>query len=154
MSTHDLNPSHAPAIYSKHPSFGWSEDHECVGIEGFDYAAVDAALANDDSPSPVAGCYQDASDGLREILTWTCQPKKTKSKLIRFVALVAALRPELMDDRTYAGIGRELGVSKAGICKAVMLVESHFGFKTTRTRSASGREAMRKARLAQLPAKR
>jgi hypothetical protein len=145
-----LNPSHAPAIYSKHPSFGWSEDHECVGIENFDFDKVCQNLDGEEPPVPADDRRRDAGEALHAILSWVCRPKPLRSKLVRFIGMMAALRPDLLDDRSYLQIGRELHITKAAVCKMVMVFERETGFKSLRTRPAEGRANMRRSRLRQL----
>ncbi len=63
----------------------------------------------------------------------------------KFLALSAALRPELFDGRTLEQIGRDAGCTKANLSKAALQFTTQFGLKFRRQHS--GRDNMRRARV-------
>lgn len=149
----ELNPSTKAAFCDPHPGFAWTDDSERVPVAQFDYDAVDAALGNaapldaDDAPPRASDRRAAAAEGLASVLAWACEVQTIHAMTVRFVAMVAAVRPELLNGKTYKQLAAELHCTKQNISKTVVRFERKFGFKSVRTRPLSGRENMRRARL-------
>lgn len=145
----DLNPSHSENRYSQHPSFGWTEASEPVPIVGFDYDEVCRNLDGEEPQSPT-GTRAAAADLLNDVFHWCAEAPTARAASLRFLALLAGCRPELLASRSYKSLATEFNVTKAAFCKTMMMAESKFQTKFSRTRRLEGREAMRQARLKQI----
>ena len=138
----------------KHYQHGIEHDN-VAGLPGhvepvthFDYQEVDRNLGLDGSGKDVEGM---AADLLIKILVYVVggrmagkngrlHKKDLPAATVRFIAFVAALRPDALGDASYEDIGECLGVSKQMISKAVLQAQKAFGVKFKRTNR--GRENM------------
>ncbi len=145
MST-DFNPSHVSILHNPHPDYGYDAPGHRVPVGYLDFDEIDHRLTGE-APRDTDDRHRDAGEAMRELLAWTCQPPRLRSKLIRFCAMAGALRPEFLNDRTYLQIGSELGITKSAVSKAVMLFQDHFKFKAARSRPESARKRMAAARI-------
>jgi hypothetical protein len=84
---------------------------------------------------------------LNEIFRWCASATTARAVALRFIALMAGTRPELLNAATYRGIAAEFGVTKQAFCRHVMDAEAHFKTKFPRTRPESGRQRMAARRL-------
>lgn len=80
---------------------------------------------------------------------WSCGKARRdcKASFIRFVALTAALRPDIFNNASYKQIGADLKVSKAWMSKLAVEFQDEFGVHFRRSRREGARETFRNARL-------
>jgi hypothetical protein len=86
------------------------------------------------------------------LVNWCCnvnRPGYEATPFLRFVTISATVNPGLVAGKTFADIGRELGIRKATISKISRNFRQAFGFFHHEFRCAAGREHMRAARLRQ-----
>ena len=119
-----------------HGSCGEIADGETVykfGSVDFDYDAVDRG-------NPLMAAIEDApEDGVKtlavafdRILRWCWKTqmdrcRQKRASFFRFMALTAAMRPDLMDNASYAKLGKEYGVTKSLLSKLAVEFQSEFG---------------------------
>jgi hypothetical protein len=109
----------------------------------FDFDAIDGhGVKSEDWDS-----IKEASDGLQKLLLWIWESRDFKNSFIRFVAMSAAMRPGLLDDRSYAQIAKKIKCTKSFISYDVKLFERKFGLHFRRSRRAESSEAFRAARF-------
>jgi hypothetical protein len=120
--------------------------HQFVGTENFDFDAVDEALGFIAEAPPSA--REQAAELLRRLLTWCFNHRGSlRSALIRFTAISAGLRPDLLENRSGRELASALGVTKQAFAHASLKFSDAFGIKFARSRSKEDREHMRAARL-------
>lgn len=132
----------------EHP---WNSDSGDAGnAEDFDYDAVELRgergnpqLGFDEPPSAI----EIASDGLSELLNWVWQTKDFKTAFVKFVAMSAVMRPELLDDQSYLQLAKKINCTKSLISHNVKTFEAEFGLHFRRSRRAGGCEVMSAARF-------
>lgn len=81
----------------------------------FDYNLLDG-IATGDDPDATA----KASDAIARLLEWIFARRSVRGALVRVTALGAALRPDLLDDRTYESLARECGITKQALSKCAL----------------------------------
>lgn len=100
----------------------------------FDYDSTDrgnpltAELERD--PAAIAG------DGLERLMRWLWQSSDMKGSFIRFVAMSAAMRPELLDNQSYNDIAKKLNVTRATISSFAVQFQKKFGVHFRRSKRA------------------
>lgn len=116
-------------------------------IAWFDYEEVDALLGNVSESSDEARAQ--AVEVLQRIMAWVWSGNgnRLQCAVLRFTALTAGLRPDLLENKTYLELGNELGVTKQGFSKAALKFSDAFQLKLARSRSVEARDAMSKAGL-------
>ena len=112
-----------------HGSCGEIADGETVysfGKVDFDYGAIDGG---EDEPDDRVKTLAVAFD---RILRWCWKTqmdrcRQKRASFFRFMALTAAMRPDLMDNASYAKLGKEYGVTKSLLSKLAVEFQSEFG---------------------------
>jgi len=126
------------------------EHHFPEPAADFDWRALDGEVLRTHGPrKPDLGL---AADGLTRMLQWCWPPRRSvrvglRVGFRRFVAVSMTLRPELLDNCTFAQVAREVGVTKAALSKHSVDFEREFGLQFRRGRSATARAHMRAARM-------
>jgi hypothetical protein len=88
----------------------------------------------------------EAGTALSMILQWIwCRDFYTAQR--RWCVVTAGLRPDLLDDKSFAQIGKELGTTKQTLSKAMINFQESFGFKFSRGRSTEDRRNMSAAMM-------
>lgn len=126
-----------------------SQDHAFEPTTEFDYDAVDrgnplVAAIEEASPIP------DRADTLREVFAHIFEQgfstrREVRIAFTKFVSMVAALRPELLDNQSYQTIGRLLGLTKAAVSNAALQFSDRFGIHVRRSRRESTRATFAQA---------
>jgi hypothetical protein len=130
---HNLNPEEDHS--------GYVAPGEAVQTVDFNYDEIDRLLGLVESEPPTVRATAAAL--FAEIMAWVWSGKYPfKSAAIKFAALTAGLRPDLLGDRTFLQLGREYGVTKAAISKAALKFSDAFGIQFTRSRTESARNHM------------
>ena len=88
-----------------------------------------------------------AGEALQIILAWCWTSDQITTAFRKFAVMTAAVRPDLMSDRTYRELGDLLGCTKQNISKLSTSLGDMFGFHISRNRTESSRVAMRIAQL-------
>lgn len=82
-----------------------------------------------------------ASDGLEAMLLWIWSNRNMKYAFVKFVAISALMRPELLDSQSYAELGKKLSVSTDCISRNALEFQERFGVHFSRRQGLSaGRE--------------
>ena len=132
-------------------SVAFSEDHHAlIGSEEFPWETVfsdlDEPLKAIREARPLA--RQEAAELFRELMTWCFSGNRSlRTALVKFVAIVSGIRPELLADRNGKSLSEELHVSKQALSHQAVAFENAWNVKFSRCRSKEAREHMRKARL-------
>src|SRR5690606_11070086 len=115
-------------------------DGESVEVVHFDFEAIDQALGTIENAS--ADARTEAAELLSALLVWVFPPGiKVRGALVRFAAMTAGLRPDLMEG-TYQSLASECHCSKQAVSKAAMRFQGAFNFKFGRSRSLAARNNM------------
>ena len=150
MSTHDLNPSHVSILHSPHPEYGYDAPGHRVPVGYLDFDEIDRRLAGNADDYDDHTDHDDdratAADALGELFRWCGEGKTARAVALRFLAVLAGCRPDLLGQKTYKDIAREFRVTKQNFSKTMMRAEARFKVKFARTRSESGRQRMAAAR--------
>jgi hypothetical protein len=118
---------------------------EFIAAVDFDYGKVDEALGFIRDASPDARA--EAAEILGKVIAYCFGPTgRLRQACVRFVVLAAGLRPDLLQDRTYEQLGRELGVTKQSVSKCAIRVSKAFGIQFARGRLPEARQHMAEAR--------
>jgi hypothetical protein len=122
------------------------EHHQAVGVTSFDFDAVDEALGFIHKARPSA--REEAAELFRNLATWCFVGNRPlRCGMVKFIAIIAGLRPELLQDRSGQDLAAELGVTKQSLAHQSLLFSDAWGIKFARSRSKEGREHMRNSRL-------
>jgi hypothetical protein len=120
-------------------------DHgELCGITDFDWDAVEQQL-HEVKREPM-DVRQQAAAVITRIFTWVWAGRKLRTALVKFTALSAGLRADLVE-RDYRQIGDEVGVTKQSISRAAINAERAFGIHFSRSRSLESRKIMSRAAM-------
>jgi hypothetical protein len=122
------------------------EEHGAIQTVDFDFEAVDEALGFVRKARPTA--RQEAGELFRELANWCFGGKRSvRGALVKFVAICAGLRPELLDDRNGKDLAKEIGCTKQALSHQAVRFENAFQIKFARARSVEARRHMRERRL-------
>jgi hypothetical protein len=88
-----------------------------------------------------------AADVFATVMTWVWGAGSIRSAMTRLAALTAALRPDLLGNKSYQQIGAELGVSKQSVARFGVAFCDEFGIQCARGRLPEARNHMRTAQL-------
>jgi hypothetical protein len=145
-----FNSSHKSIAHNPHPEYGYDDARETVPVGYVDFDEIDRRLAgNADAPDDHDDHDDDratAADALGELFRWCGEGKTARVVALRFLAVLAGCRPDLLGQKTYKDIAREFRVTKQNFSKTMMRAEARFKVKFARTRSESGRQRMAAAR--------
>jgi hypothetical protein len=119
---------------------GMGDEHEPIGISDFDFEAVEKSLGEFHAAPVTAQII--AAEVLARIFVLTFEKRYLRGALLRFTVLMAGIRPDLVNDRTYSAIGLECGVTKQAISKAATKIQDALGIKFARSRSLDARKRM------------
>jgi hypothetical protein len=121
------------------------EHNQAVCVTNFDFDAVDEALGLiHQAPPPVR---EEAAELFRALASWCFRGNRPlRSGMVKFVAIVAGLRPELLQDRSGQDLATELNITKQALAHQSLRFSDAFGFHFARSRSKEGRERMAAAR--------
>ena len=128
-----------------------SESHDLEGTIDFDFDAIDDGLLADE-----LSVQAQLADAFREILEWIWHDwkltKKPESAFMRFVAMSAVLRPELVGDLSYEQIGAKFGgLTKQAVSKNAVNFSDRFKIHLRRSRRSESRAIFRQAQLGHPP---
>jgi len=105
--------------------------------------------------APPQASRHEAAAALRELLAWCWRDgrlaKRPESGFVKFVAMSAAVCPQLLDGFTYEQIAAKLGVTKACLSKQAVLFQDHFKLKFRRSRTLEQRQRMADAQFGHKP---
>jgi hypothetical protein len=140
-----------PARLEYKEDVAWA-DGELQQTTNFDFDAVDLALdktTRNFFRKAHADVRAEAARALELILDWIWSGphNRLRTPITRFVVFSACLRPDLLNGKTFAEIGKDLGVTKACLSKSAINFQKHFRFKFSRTYSPEAVEACRRAQL-------
>lgn len=122
-------------IQNHHNAAFWADGHATQVVE-FDHDAIDAG-----NGQKATDANADAAVALAKILVWAWSGRfNVKFALVRFVALTAGLRPDLLRNRPLREIAGDLGVVEARLCRMVGYAQKEFGVKFSRTWSEERRK--------------
>lgn len=119
---------------------GMGDEHEPIGISNFDFEAVEKSLGEFHEAPVTAQII--AAEVLARIFALTFEKRYLRGALMRFTVLMAGIRPDLVNDRTYSAIALECGVTKQAVSKAATKIQDALGIKFARSRSLAGRQRM------------
>jgi hypothetical protein len=130
------------SLEQDHVAFTETSESELVEFFPFDDLDKDTAefFAN---ASP--DVQRESAMALGLILAWVWQSGFETAQR-KFAAMTAGLRPDLLDDASYAEIAAKLGCVKATISKAAMSFQERFNMKFSRSRQDETRRKMADAR--------
>lgn len=136
--------SDLPSVDQDHAAY--TAPGQLVPVVDFPFAQIDEALgfvkqADADTKTLAAELFG-------RVMMWVWKkPNTLKIATARFSVLTAALRPDLLDNRTWEQIGDELRLTKQAICKHARVAQKAFNIKFQRTRRQASCALMRAARL-------
>lgn len=112
----------------------------------FDFSEIDSALgAIEDAPEDARA---QAAELVRQLFAWIWSGRApVHAAMVRFAALSAGLRPELLDHKSYREIGAQLNCTRQNLSKAAVQFQEAFRMKFARSRSERGRRNMSRAAL-------
>lgn len=152
MQEHDLI-QHKPAYRANTQAIEAGEDgFHIVGRVEFPFDDIDAALGVVEAAAPDS--RQEAAHVLRELVTWCFQTHARhglRTATVRFTAITAGLRPDILSDRTLEDLAVEVGCTKANLSKACLKFADAFGVKFARSRSRTARSHMARAATGHAP---
>ena len=131
------------------PYSAFAQEPEAVMTENFDYEKVyddlDGPLKLIRQASPSA--RKEVAELFRVLATW-CFPGRGRlhPAVVKFISIVAGLRPELLGDRSGADLALELGVTKQALTRQSLRFQDAFNIKFSRSRSKDQRGRMAAAR--------
>lgn len=117
----------------------------------FDYEAVDRG-------NPLAAELERSAEEVRtlaeafdKILFWCWsgnngKRRSSRASYARFVAMTAAMRPDIFGDMSYKQIGKEIRVTKAWMSRLALEFQDLFGVHFRRSRVEGAREVFRNKR--------
>lgn len=119
----------------------------------FDFDSVEKALGEFKSePEQV---QQMTADVLARVFAFCWAPGGNNSlpqtPLIKFTAVIAGLRPDLLENKTGRQIATGLGCTKQNLSKAMLRAEMVLGIKFSRSRSLEARQHMREKQIGHPP---
>jgi hypothetical protein len=151
FKTHDEQPvesaSHDPAPEHNHVAF--DDSGESIQSVDFPFEQLDQD-AEDFFANASPDVRRDAAIAVGLMLEWIWSGG-WRSAQRKFAAFTAGLRPDLIDNATYAEIGKRLGCTKAAISKAAVRCQEQFNIKFTRSRSEESRGRMAAAQIGHAP---
>jgi hypothetical protein len=116
-------------------------DFDCEQV----FSDLDEPLALIRKASPSA--RKEAAELFRALAAWCfsghCQ---LHPAVVKFVAIISGLRPDLLGDRPGIDLAAELGVSKQALTRQSLRFQDAFNIKFSRSRSKDQRERMAAAR--------
>jgi hypothetical protein len=120
-------------------------ENHAVCVTNFDFDAVDEALGFiHQAPPPVR---EQAAELFRALASWCFRGNRPlRCGMVKFVAIVAGLRPEILQDRSGQDLSTELGITKQALTHQSLRFADAWGFHFARSRSKEGRERMAAAR--------
>jgi hypothetical protein len=125
----------------------------------FDYEAIDRGnpitAELERNPDDIHGM----SEAFDKILFWCWsgnggKRRKSKASFARFVALTAAMRPDIFGNMSYKQIGKELRVTKAWMSRLALEFQDEFGVHFRRSRVEGSRAVFRDKRNESIKARR
>lgn len=120
--------------------------HELIGTTDFDFGAVDEALGFIHRSPPEA--REQAAELFRQLAAWCFRGNRPlRASLVRFVAIVAGLRPDLLGNRSGRDLAAELGCTKQNLSHQSAKFSDVFGIQFARCRSKEARAHMARARI-------
>ena len=115
----------------------------------FDYDAADRGnpLISEIEGGHSADQIKDLASALSRILQWCWMNgynnnRPNKSSYVHFVAMTAALRPDLVGDSSYQKLGKDLGVTRAWMSRLALQFQDEFGCHFRRSRRQGSRKSM------------
>ena len=141
-----------PAVF-EHRHDLTPEDHagsvapgDVVQTVDFNFDDVDIALGLVEAATPDA--KQEAAELFGRIMAWTFRPPvNLRIATARWATICAGIRPDVLNDRTLAELGHEIGLTKQDMSKHGRSFQDVFGFKFSRSRSEQACAKMRARRL-------
>jgi len=140
-----------------HGSCGEIANGETVyrfGSVDFDYNAVDrgdplTSVLEEAAPEDEIKTLAVAFD---RILRWCWRTqldrcRQKRAAFYRFMAMTAAMRPDIMDNVSYAKLGKGYGVTKAQVSKLAVEFQDEFGVHFRRSMKSGTRSAFRDGQL-------
>jgi hypothetical protein len=122
-----------------------TDAHGAIQTTEFDFDAVDEALGFVHQSPPEA--REQAAELFRNLMAWCfADGRPLRASMVRFTAICAGLRPDLLDNKTGHELALELNVTKQAMSRQAVRFEDAFGFKFARSRSKESRQRMAAAR--------
>jgi hypothetical protein len=125
------------------------KDNHYEPVVDFDYGAVDRGnpLTAEIEGGHSADQIKDLASAMSRILQWCWvngynNNRPNKSSYIHFVAMTAALRPDLVGDSSYQKLGKDLGVTRAWMSRLALQFQDEFGCHFRRSRRQGSRANM------------
>lgn len=146
MTLADCHPHFADEAHS-----GFVAPGEAVPVVDFAWNEVESLAGEIRDTAPDAQAV--AAELLAKVFTYCFTknksngsdfPVKLKTATLRFAAVVASFRPDLVR-RTFEEIGRECNMTKASASHAALMFADSWGLKLSPSRSATGRAHMARA---------
>lgn len=135
---------------SAHQGRPWDTDTGDVNHSvGFDFGEIDRHERGGPLTAELeCDAVTVASEGLEKLLFWIWENGNFKSSFIKFVAMSAAMRPELLDDQSYLDLAKKLDCTKAlmsyNVCQFQKLFGVHFRRSRTETQCKNFKAAQLK----------
>jgi hypothetical protein len=125
---------------------GFDESHhQYVGTTDFPFDEIDQALGFVHESPPAA--REQAAELFRTLATWCFSGSKSlRASMVKFVAIAAGIRPDLLDNRSLRELASELGCTKQNLAHQAVKFSDAWGTKFARSRSKEGRQRMAAAR--------
>src|ERR1017187_1941453 len=82
----------------------------------------------------------------RNLATGCFKAQQLRPAMVKFIAIIAGLRPDLLADRTGGDLANELGVSRQALTRQSLRFQDAWRIKFARSRSKAGREHMARSR--------
>jgi hypothetical protein len=112
----------------------------------FDFDGVSALLGEiESSPDDVKA---QAAEMFSRIMVWiwtSVKGRQVHNALVRFTALTSGLRPDLVGNKSYEVLAKELGVKKQSMSATALRFSDIFKIKLARSRKEESRETMARA---------
>lgn len=142
-----------PATIKSHHYFSPQEDH-CELVNGHAEEIVDF---NFDGIDETLGFIKNSPESVRnetgqlasKLFGWCFSStgrNRLKTAALRFAAIVAGIRPDLLDNCSQGELAKQLGLTKAAFSKTSLKFQSQFDIKFHRSRSIAARSNMADAR--------
>ena len=129
--------------HQEHTAFD-PETHGAIQTVDFNFDDVDEALGYIHHSPPSA--REQAAELFRNLATWCFRGQQLRPGLVKLIAVISGLRPDLLDNRTEPDLARELGVTKQALSRQSLKFQDAWRIKFARSRSKEGREHMAAAR--------
>ena len=118
---------------------------ETAYSDGIKTGVVDFPYEEVDRGNPLAAELEKnetAGDALHDLFLWCWSTPSFKFSFVRFVAISAVMRPDLLDDLSYEQLAKKLNCTKALISYNAKQFQKEFGVHFRRSRRLDGCEKM------------